>query len=72
MAYSLSADKKRGFEIVRKMIKKAEKERDTKGYRENLGHDQYPVLMSQLYLLDLSYQDQVEIVDYWADLCDAL
>ena len=56
----------------RKLIAKAERERDLKGYRENLGYDQYRSLEDYCATLCLSYTETSIILGAFDNACDAL
>lgn len=63
---------KQAKKIVDNIINKAKKERDTKGYRENLGYDQYPTLTDKISKLNLSYQEECQIKNYFSEQCDSI
>lgn len=54
------------------LISKAKKERDEKGYRENLGYDLIHVLEDYLSKLGLHYVDNAGITEYFYSECDKI
>lgn len=66
----ISTDVKRGTAFATRLVKKAEKERDTKGYRENLGYDQARKLDAYLGKLDLTYSEEAQITKVFFKQCD--
>lgn len=62
--------KNKAFKIVDRAIKRAEKERDEKGYRENLGYDQYNEVKEKVEELGLEYGDVCDIMNYFDRKCD--
>lgn len=58
--------------IVDKAIAKAKKERDTKGYRENLGYEQYNKVKERVQKLGLSYNEVEETMSYFEKQCDTI
>jgi hypothetical protein len=65
-------DYKKALNFVDNLISKAEKERDTKGYRENLGYDSKNKLDKKLSTLDLSYSEKCEIEVHFHSRCDSI
>ena len=65
-------DGRKGMRYAASLIDKAKKERDTKGYRENLGYDSYNKLRSKLSNLDLSYATQSRILTWFNTECDKI
>ena len=57
---------------MRKLIRKAEMERDTKGYRENLGYDSENKLDNFMVELNLDYQQTCDIRTRFYVCCDAI
>ena len=57
---------------VTRLIAKAARERDQRGYRENLGYDQRPVLGDFLSTLDLSYSEKYALLCDFDRQCDNL
>jgi len=51
--------------LVDKMYAKACKERDKKGYRENLGYDQEIKLRDSAVFQSLHYTEQCDVKDYF-------
>lgn len=64
--------KERALRKVRSLIARAVKERDTKGYRENLGYDSIHALDNFLSPLDLSYTDKCEVRQVFWQECDKI
>lgn len=60
----------KAYKIADKYINKAVKERDKKGYRENLGYESYIVFMDEIKKLKLSYQEEAAASDYFHRGCD--
>ena len=59
-------DLEKGFAMVDKLINKAKREAEHKGYRENLGYDQLPKLATYLETLDITYSDRSIITSaFW-------
>jgi hypothetical protein len=58
------------LKYARKLVEKARKERDTKGYRENLGYDQDNKLRNRINKMNLSYGEQAAIMTEFYKLCD--
>ena len=54
------------------LIAKAKRERDSRGYRENLGYDQYRVLEDYCRELCLSYTETTIILGCFENACNAL
>jgi hypothetical protein len=65
-------DYKKALNFVDNLISKAEKERDTKGYRENLGYDSKNKLDKKISTLDLSYSEVCEIKDQFHSRCNSI
>jgi len=63
---------KKAIKIVDRAILKAKQEKNTKGYRENLGYDQYPKVQEQIDKLDLSYSENSEAMNYFNSQCDLI
>jgi hypothetical protein len=66
------AGNKKGLDIIDKYISKAKKERDTKGYRENLGYDKYNEVKEKIEKLDLSYSETADLMNYFTIQCDSI
>ena len=64
--------KQKAINKANQLINKAIQERDTKGYRENLGYDLYGNLANYMNKLDLNYPAQCEVNKYFNDRCDAI
>lgn len=62
----------KGRKKAEQLYKKACKERDKKGYRENLGYDQIFKLNDYLEKFDLTYSEECQITDYFFKLCDSI
>lgn len=54
------------------IIKKAARERDAKGYRENLGYDQGNKFQDYLNQLDLTYSQHAALTREFDTACDKL
>lgn len=63
---------KKGYSYVDTIINKCKEEIQTKGYRENLGYDQYINLQEKLDGLELVYSDRAKILNYFIQCCDNL
>lgn len=62
-----------GYAFADTLISRAAKERDKKGYRENLGYDQKNKLSDKISELQTEYyQDYCNILDYFRRRCDSL
>ncbi len=57
---------------VDSLVKIAKKERDKKGYRENLGYDSIYKLEDYLETLSLSYSEKAEVTTYFHAQCDEI
>lgn len=57
---------------IKSVIKEAKDERDTKGYRENLGYDQRPFILGWLDASDLTYAERSKLLAQFDRLCDAI
>jgi len=56
---------------IEAIIAKATEERDTKGYRENLGYDQLPYFQGYLSrLFGLTYSEKDQLVQAFCRACD--
>lgn len=56
--------------VSNRIIAESKRERDTRGYRENLGYDRRPELIACINLLVLPYQDQCQILAEFDAACD--
>ncbi len=65
-------DVKKAMKFADQLIKKAEQERDKKGYRENLGYDSERKLKDFISKLDLTYSDKSKVLDYFIGKCDKI
>jgi len=54
------------------LLNKARRERDRKGYRENLGYDKCQVLQDYCSEVGLSYSETSHVLAYFEEGCDAL
>jgi hypothetical protein len=54
------------------LIKKAENERDKKGYRENLGYDSVYKLEDKMSKLDLNHKESSDLKVYFHEMCDKI
>lgn len=61
---------KKAKRFIDSTIRKAKQERDRKGYRENLGYDQYNRVDDYLKSLDLSYSEQAALLQTFNRQCD--
>ena len=57
---------------IKKVIAKAERERDRKGYRENLGYDSHNQVRDYLNTLELSYIEHSALMKQFNALCDRI
>jgi len=57
---------------INTLINKAKRERDSKGYRENLGYDSQGKLEDYMSRLDLSYQEEAELMKTFYLRCDEI
>ena len=63
----------KAIKFIDKIIKKAEQERDIKGYRENLGYDQDNKVIEYLEKLTLlTYPDKSELLSYFYNSCNSI
>ena len=60
------------FKYADKLVDKAIKERDKKGYRENLGYDQDIELRDYISKMDIHYTDQCNVLDHFRNRCDQI
>ena len=54
------------------LIKRARKELDTKGYRENLGYDLYDTLEAYCHRLSMGFRGGANVMEYFLDQCRLL
>ena len=66
----MNKDLRKAYKIIDIAIRKAKKERDTKGYRENLGYDSWYKIEEKIGSLNLSYQEKCKVKDYFYSECD--
>lgn len=66
----MNKDLRKAYKIIDIAIRKAKKERDTKGYRENLGYDSWYKIEEKIGSLNLSYQEECKVKDYFYSECD--
>ena len=57
---------------INTLINKAKRERDSKGYRENLGYDSQRELEDYMSGLNLSYQEEAELIKIFYQHCDEI
>ena len=57
---------------INALINKAKRERDSKGYRENLGYDNQGELEDYMSKLNLSYQEEAELIKIFYRHCDEI
>ncbi len=60
----------KGITCASNLVKKAIKERDKKGYRENLGYDSKNKLVDFINKLNLHYTLKCDVIDYFDNCCD--
>ena len=65
-------DKEKALKIADKLVDKAKQERDTKGYRENLGYDSIYKLEKLISKLDLDYVENADVREYFNRQCDTI
>ena len=65
-------DYQRGRRKVKRLIIRAIEERNTQGYRENLGYDQQPYLQGYLDSLDLTYSQKANLISEFFEACDRI
>lgn len=65
-------DVDKAWDKVKRLIAKAKQERDKTGYRENLGYDQYPILVDYLGTLRIPYKFKSQVLQSFDRLCDNL
>ncbi len=58
--------------FIGKIIAKAERERDRKGYRENLGYDSSRTVEDYLATLDLSHVERSALMNGFFRKCDSI
>jgi len=63
---------KRAQRKIRAIVNEAIHERDTKGYRENLGYDQQNRLEEYLNGLDLTYPEHAALIREFYKACDQI
>ena len=54
------------------LVAQAKRERDKRGYRENLGYDAIHKLEDYLETLHLSYSGKAEVIRYFYSQCDTI
>lgn len=57
---------------IKQLIDRAKRERDRKGYRENLGYDSQRKLEEFLQTLNLSYSDEARLIELFYKECDKI
>lgn len=65
-------DAQRARRKIKAIIREAERERDTKGYRENLGYDQWSKLQDYFSTLGLTYSERTMLLQEFYRACDAI
>mgnify|MGYP003123488170 CR=1 FL=1 len=55
----------KGMKYIDKIYKKSCRYRDKYGYRENLGFDKKPNVKSYISKLELTYQEECKLNDYF-------
>ena len=68
----MNKDLRKAYKIIDIAIRKAKKERDTKGYRENLGYDSWYKIEKKICSLNFSYQEKCKVKDSFYLECDNL
>jgi len=63
---------KRAIKYADKLIQEAEKERDEKDYRENLGYELDIQLKDFLAALNLPYSQEAQVLQYFYRRCDQI
>lgn len=63
---------KKAYKKADSLINRAIKERDTKGYRENLGYDSLNKLLDYVAPFHLTYHDECALKDYHFTECDLI
>jgi hypothetical protein len=71
-AYASEEKLSKACAFAYRLYKKAIKERDKKGYRENLGYDSANKLTDYVSTLDMHYQDQCKAKSYFNQLMDTV
>ena len=57
---------------IDRLINRAKKERDSKGYRENLGYDSQGELENFMNTLKLSYGEKAQLIKLFYEYCDEI
>jgi len=65
-------DYTKALKKINALINKAKRERDSKGYRENLGYDSQGELEDYMDGLNLSYQEKAELIKIFYQHCDEI
>ena len=65
-------DYTKALKKINTLINKAKRERDSKGYRENLGYDSQPELEDYMSKLNLSYQDEAKLIEMFYQYCSEI
>lgn len=65
-------DKTKALRKINTLINRAKRERDKKGYRENLGYDSQGKLEDYLETLDLSYSEKANLSRSFLDKCNQI
>jgi len=68
----MTEDKTKGLRKIDRLINKAKRERDKKGYRENLGYDSQRELEDYLSTLNLSYGEKTRLIALFYDRCEGI
>jgi len=67
-----SKDYAKALKKINILINKAKRERDSKGYRENLGYNSHLKLEDYMSALSLSYQEETELKKIFYKQCDEI
>lgn len=65
-------DYAKALKKITTLINKARSEKESKGYRENLGYDSHRKLEDYMSGLDLSYQEETELMKIFYKQCDEI
>lgn len=62
----------KGKSRANSLVRLAKKERDERGYRENLGYDSIYELENFIKTLALSYREESDVIKYFYSQCDII
>jgi len=57
---------------IKQLVDRAKRERDRKGYRENLGYDSQGKLEDFFRTLNLSYSDEARLIELFYSECEKI